>query len=330
MKVLFIGGNGNISWYCLKLSVDVGHEVYALNRGATKLTRKEFPMETIKLTGDIRNHEQIKSLLSGMDFDAVIDFICMDENHAQFDIELFKDKTRQFIFISSESVYKRNSKYLPFKETTPQNNIETSFDYIKGKIKAEQIFKRAFEEFNFPVTIIRPAYTYDTIIPVSIGQNCFTAPKRYLDGKPVLIAGDGTNLWTFTHSSDFANAFMGLLGNPKAVGEDFHITSDEWLTWLDATTILLDALEIKKYELMHIPVEEVLKSELATQRDLAIQKMWHNIYDNSKIKRFVPGWQAGIPLEIGIRQTLGWLFEEPVRRRFNPDLNRLLENFIAQ
>jgi nucleoside-diphosphate-sugar epimerase len=338
MKVLFIGGNGNISWHCLKLALDAGHEVYALNRGVTLKTRREFPKEVIKLTGDIRNPEEVKELFRGKVFDVVADFICYNEQHAKTAIELFENITKQYIFISSVTVYQRKTKYLPFKESTPQWE-NSDYDYAMDKVCAEKIFMEAYKNKSFPVTIVRPAHTYDTIIPVSLGHNCFTAPQRILDGKPALIAGDGTNLWTVTHSKDFAGAFLGLLGNKKAIGEDFHITTDEWLTWLEMTDILLGTLGVSKKDYVHVPVNEILKMEIPKSKNMSVsflgkdfrgQKMWCDIYDNSKIKSFVPGWSAEISFNEGIKETINWMWEDDVRRRFNPELDSLLEDLYVR
>ena len=338
MKILFIGGNGNISWYCLKLALDAEHEVYALNRGVTLKSRREFPKEVIKLTGDIRNPNEIKELLKGKTFDVIADFICYDESHAKIAVELFENITRQYIFVSSVTVYQRKTEYLPFKENTPQWE-ETDYDYALEKVRAEKLFMDAFKNKGFPVTIVRPAHTYDTIIPVSLGHNCFTAPQRILNGKPALIAGDGTNLWTITHSKDFASAFLGLMGNEKAIGEDFHITTEEWLTWLEMTDILLDILGVEKKEYVHVPVNEILKMEVPTSKNMSVsylgkafkgQRMWCDIYDNSKIKSFVPGWSAKTSFREGMKETIDWMLESDVRRRFNPDLDNLLENLYEK
>jgi nucleoside-diphosphate-sugar epimerase len=273
-----------------------------------------------------------------MSFDVVVDFICFNSIQAQSDIEFFQGKIGHFIFISTVATYARKTKYLPFKEDTPQWK-DVDYNYAHDKIKAEAIFTKAYNETGFPVTIVRPAYTYDTIIPVSIGHNCFTAPQRYIDGKPVLIAGDGTNVFTFTHARDFANALVGLFGNKKAIGEDFHITTDELLTWLDITTILLNLLGVKNPQYIHIPTEKILGMEIPASRTLPIHylgkifaahRMWCDIYDNSKIKRFVPGWKATTPYESGLEETIRWMFEKDVRRRINPELNDLMEQLTIK
>ena len=334
MKVLFIGGNGNISWHCVQEAINKGYTVYELNREETLSTRREIQPEVIKLKGDMRNHNEIEKLLEGLYFDCVVDFICYDEEHAKFDIELFKDKTKQFIFISTIAVYKRKPSYLPFKENTPKWDDE-KYNYAFGKIKSEQIFMNAFEKYNFPITIVRPTHTYDTIVPVSIGHNCFTAPQRYLDGKSILIAGDGTNIWTITHSKDFASAFINLVGNKEAIGEDFHIAGDEVLNWLEITQHIIDALKIKKPKFIHIPLDELINTYLPSSKNLKIlgcfgnnfvaYRMWCDIYDNSKIKKISPNWKQKILFKDGIKETINWLNEKDVRRRVNQELYELLD-----
>lgn len=325
MKVLFIGGNGNISWWCVQEALNKGYEVWELNRSATLSTRREIQSEVHKLTGDMRNPQEIKELIKDLEFDVVCDFICFNPEHAQTNIKLFRNKTKQFIFISSESIYKRKSEYLPFKESCEQVNPEESSPYIAGKILCERVFKEAYEKEGFPLTIVRPGYTYDTIVPVSIGHNCFSAPQRFINGQPVLISGDGTNLWTFTNSRDFASAFVELIGNKNAVGEDFHITSDEWLSWNEQSEILLDVLNVKEKKYIHVPYQDALGFDFFQAKDLIKIKMWHSIFDNSKIKKIAPKWSAKIKLKDGLKTTMDWLFEEDVRRRITPDVEKIFD-----
>jgi len=324
MKILITGGNGNISWWVTKKAIEQEHDVYVLNHKATSVTRRELPPEAIKIQCDIRNSEETQCALKDFYFDVVCDFICYNQEHALDAIELFHNRTNQYIFISSESIYKRETKYLPFKENTPLSDPAYSGKYIRGKIEAERVFIDAYEKLNFPVTIIRPSYTYDTLMPSSIGLNCFTAIQRYQIDNTALIAGDGVNLWTFTHAKDFANALLALMENQKSIGEDYHITSDEWLTWIDATSIILNHLELKSAKMIHIPRDIVLNTKLLGDTDLIYQKMSHNIYDNSKIKTLLPHWHAEVTFNDGVGETLQWLFESPARQRINPLLNDLI------
>ena len=317
MKILFIGGNGNISWYCVQNAIDRGHEVYLLNRSQTLKTRRDIQSEVHKITADIHDMQQMKSILSEATFDVVADFICYNENHAREAVELFAGHTKSFVYISSEAVYTRAGRNLPFKENCKQYNTDSVGDsYIAGKILAERFFMDAYRKVGFPITIIRPFHTYDTIMPVSIGQNDFSAPQKYLEGKPALIAGDGTTLRALTHSKDFASAFIPLLEcRENIIGEDFHIATDEWLTWEEIMQIMFKALGLKEYRAIHIPYQESLTITCFATGEIARQRMFHMIGDTSKLKSYVPDWKAKVSFEEGIRETVAWLMEKPVRRR---------------
>ena len=337
-KILFIGGNGNISWYCVKQALAAGHDVWLMHRGETLATRRTIQEGVHVIHCDARDLTRATSALKGMFFDVVCDFICYNESHALLDIELFQGRTRQFIFISSVVVYRRETQYLPFTEEAPKWQ-DSDYNYATDKIMAERVFMRAHRENDFPITIIRPAHTYDTIVPVPLGHNCFTAPQRYLEGKPMLIAGDGTNLWSLCHSSDFAKALIGVFNHQGTIGEDFHIAGEEWLTWLDIADILLQTLGVTKLEYVHVPVKDILELEVLPTKNMAIsylgkafrgQRMWCDIYDNSKIKSVVPGWSCETSFRSGIKQTFDWLFENEARRRFNSELDLLLENLTVK
>lgn len=330
MKMLFIGGNGNISWYCVQEAINKGHEVWELNRSQTLNTRRDIQPEVHKLTGDIHDIMEMKRILEGAFFDVVIDFICFNEQDAREAAELFRNKTRHFIFISSEAVYRRAGRNLPFKETCEKIDAAKADAYIAGKLLAERYFYREYVTNAFPITILRPAYTYDVIVPVSIGHNCFTAPQKYLEGKPALIAGDGTNLWTFTHSRDFASACILLAENFDSIGEDFHIAADEWLSWNEELELLFEALGIKNFSAIHIPYQEALELNCFQSKDLMAQRMWHNIYDTSKVKEYAAGWQARVSFEEGIRETITWLNQKSVRRRFNAAYSKELDRLYKK
>lgn len=319
MKILFIGGNGNISWYCVQKALERGHDVWELNRAQTLSTRRKIQKEVNKITADIHNKKAMNLILADSQFDIVVDFICFNRQDALNDIELFAHKTKHFVFISSEAIYKRAGKNLPFKENCEVNALDKVSKYIGGKIEAEEAFMTAYRNVGFPVTIVRPSYTYDTIVPVSIGHNCFTAPNLFLQGYPALIAGDGTNLWSFTHSKDFANAFIPLIEQRETIGQAFHITTNEWLSWNEEMEILFNALGIKEYRSIHVPYKEALELDYFQPKDLMGQRMWHNIYDTSKVREYVPDWKAKISFEEGIKETIEWLFLSDVHRRINPN-----------
>jgi nucleoside-diphosphate-sugar epimerase len=321
------GGNGNISWHCADILLREGNDVYLLSRGATADTRRAPPRGARLIRADMRGGQAAVRALAGLDFDAVCDFICYDGGQARAAVSLFAGRTRQYIFISSSCVYRRCARFLPFREDSPQNDPDTSGPYVAGKVTAERVFRDAYEKEGFPVTIVRPGYTYDTIVPVSVGGNCFTAPARILAGKPALVGGEGENLWTFTHSEDFAAAFVWLAGRAAAIGQDYNITTDVWTTWREATQTLLGALGADEENVLGVPADMLLASaKLSPQWDLAYHKLWHSIFDNGKIKKIAKGWRADVSLEEGLRRTLAWLNERDSRRRHDAALDAALDD----
>lgn len=325
MKVLFIGGNGNISWWCVQKAIEQGHDVYELNRGMTRETRRAVQPEVHEIIADIRDKDMAAKALSNMRFDVVCDFICFNEAQANQNIELFKDKTDQYIVISSEAVYKRESRYLPFREDSPQYEDDVESAYIAGKIGVERAFKKAYKKDGFPITIVRPGFTYDTILQVPVGQNCFTAPARFLKGYPFLIPGDGENLWAPLHSKDFAGAFVSLIETGNGIGEEVHIAGEQLITLNEMAEQILGALGIDSNNIVHIPYNEALEITDFYGKIITKQHMWHYIYDLSKIKTFVPEWHQKIMFKEGITNTVAWLCEKEVRCRINQRFDQILE-----
>ncbi|WP_088188554.1 NAD-dependent epimerase/dehydratase family protein [Desulfosporosinus sp. FKA] len=331
MKVLFIGGNGNISWWCVNETLKLGYEVSVLNRQETVSTRRDVHTGVTKIKADIRNFEEAKSVLKNCEFDVVCDFIVRNDKDADNAYELFHNRVKQYFFISSESVYQRTGNLLPLKETAPLYNLdEVRSDYVRGKVLAEIAFQNYCEKKNFPVTIVRPSYTYDTIIPSSIGGNCWTVIKFAKERSVFYIGGDGYALRTFTHSEDFARAFVHLVGNAAAIGQDYHIASDDWLTWNEATEIIADVFEIAHPKIIHLNPNYVLNSSFGKQEDLARQKMYHLIYDCGKIKSVAKGWHADISLSDGLQRTKEWLEERPAYKRVDKNLYSDLENLVSK
>ena len=334
MKILFLGGNGNISWHCVQKALERGHSVYELNRSMTLKTRRDIQPSVHKLTADIHDKVSMDNILKKKSvdfFDIVVDFICYNQTDAVEAINMFRNITKHFVFISSDVVYERAGKNLPFKENCPKIDCKMINDpYISGKILAENHFMSEYENNCFPVTIVRPSHTYDTIVPVAIGQNCFTAPKKYLEGKPALIGGDGTNLRSIMHSRDFAAALIPLIENKATIGNDFHIATEEWLSWNEAMKALFDALEIKEYRSVHIPYEDALNLDAFQTGEVARQKMWHTIFDMSKLKSYVPEWKTETSFSDGIKETIAWLLEKSVRQRIVPRYEKALDELYAK
>lgn len=321
MKVLFIGGTGNISTASSKLAISKGVDLYHLNRG---LTKSEIPnVKTI--FGDINKPNELIELKKHS-WDVVVNWIAFTPQDIERDIALFKGKTKHYIFISSASAYQKPLSYPIITESTPlYNNLAV---YSNNKIKCEEHLLKAYRDENFPMTIVRPSLTYDTVIPIAIGGfKEYTTADRILKGKPIIIHGDGTSLWTVTHSDDFAIGLVGLMGLKQAIGHAFHITSDEVLNWNMIHKILADALNCE-LNAVHIASDFICKIEPYYIEKLLADKAESVIFDNSKIKTFVPEFKAIIPFSVGIKRTLEWLDENPEMKIVNQETNNRIENIL--
>lgn len=330
MKVLFIGGNGNISWWCVEEAIRCGHEVYELNRGRTRATRRALQPQVDEIIADILDEGAVRKALEDRRFDVVCDFICFNREQAEQRIKIFTGMCKQYIVISSEAVYCRESVYLPFRESTPQYDDSVADAYIAGKVQVERTFRGSFNKDAFPVTIVRPGYTYDTIVQMPVGQNCFTAPKKLMAGYPFLMPGDGENLVAPLHSRDFARAFVGLIGKQEAVGEDYHIAAEKVITWNEMARAILLALGLNQNNIIHIPYKEAMEITDFYSRVVNQQHMWHYIFDDTKIKKVVPGWCQKTGFSDGISETIQWLLADPVRQRINPAYDEKLEAIYAR
>jgi len=321
MKVLFIGGTGNISTASSILAIEKGIDLYHLNRGQTIV--KIPKVKTI--IGDINNPNQLSELKKHQ-WDVVVNWIAFTREDVERDIELFIGKTKQYIFISSASAYQKPLSYPIVTESTPLHN--TLAVYSNNKIKCEDRLIKAYREEGFPMTIVRPSLTYDTVIPIAMGGfREYTTADRILKGKPIIIHGDGTSLWTVTHSDDFAKGLVGLLGLTQAIGHPFHITSDEVLTWNMIYKILAESLGCE-LNAVHIASDFICKIEPYYIEKLLADKAESVIFDNSKIKTFVPEFNATIPFAVGIKRTLNWFDENPKMKVVNPETNERFENIL--
>lgn len=320
MKVLFIGGTGVISSACTDLAVERGYELYLLNRGRTE---RPVPGGVHWLQADAREKRSLQSALSGHQFDAVVQWIGFVPEHLELDIELLRGRIGQYIFISSASAYQKPPASLPVIESTPLHN--PFWEYSRNKIACEQRLMRAYVEEDFPVTIVRPSHTYDrTMVPIS-GR--YTILNRMLKGRKVIVHGDGTSLWTLTHHRDFAVGFTGLLGEQRAIGEAFHITSDEWLSWNQIYTFLARAAGVEP-KLVHIPSEFIAAIDPEWGAGLLGDKAHSAIFDNSKIKKLVPEFVARIPFSQGAREILDWYTEDVSRQEIDEQLDRTIDRVI--
>lgn len=323
MKVLFIGGTGNISVSVSKLAVERGVDLYLLNRGQRPITIDGAH----SITANITQPDQVKSVLGDQHFDVIVNWIAFHEHDVERDLALFRGKCNQYIFISSASAYQKPLTHPIITESTPLAN--PYWEYSRNKIACEERLMRAYREEGFPMTIVRPSHTYDTIIPVAIGgANNYVVPQRILDGKPVIVHGDGTSLWTLTHSEDFAKGFVGLLGQPQAIGHAFHITSDYLLNWNQIYAQMGEALGVEP-NIVYMPSPFVNAQNPHIGAGLIGDKMWSVIFDNSKIKRFVPDYVATIPFHEGIRRTLDWYQADDRRTHLTDDDHTPIERLLS-
>src|SRR5665647_1286057 len=306
MKALFIGGTGTISTAISKQLIEKGHELYLLNRGNRN---NALPAGANILKTDINNEESVAELIKGMEFDVVADFIAFIPAQLERDYRLFNDKTKQFIFISSASAYQTPLADYRITEGTPLSN--PYWEYSRNKIACEEYLMRQYRENGFPVTIVRPSHTYDErSIPLGIhgSKGSWQVAKRLMEGKPVIIHGDGTSLWTMTHNSDFAKGFIGLMGNIHAIGEPVHITSDETLTWNQIYESIADALGVK-LNAVHVPSEFLAACSKEDYRGALLgDKANSVVFDNTKLKRLSPEFVATTRFDQGIKQTVKYVF----------------------
>lgn len=323
MKILFIGGTGIISSACSQLAIERGFDLTLLNRGSSI---RSAPPEARIWHGDIRDPKTVSLFLENEHFDAVVDWVAFTPEHVQIDLDLFKGKTGQYVFISSASAYQTPPSKLPVTETTPLSN--PYWEYSRNKIACEELLLKKHAYEGFPVTIVRPSHTYDkTLLPF---HGRWTIIDRMLKGLPVIIHGDGTSIWTLTHHRDFAIGFLGLMGNPQAVGEAFHITSDEWLTWNQIYGQLADAVGGTLHP-VHIPSEFINHFDPVWGASLLGDKSHSMIFDNTKIKRVVREFQAEIPFQQGAREIIEWHLADPSRQVIDYEFlriyNQILESF---
>ena len=322
MKVLFIGGTGNISTYVSRLCIQKGIELYLLNRGTRDV---DIPGVQI-ISGDISKPEQIIPLLKDHKWDAVVNWIAFNVNDIERDIDLFSNKTKQYIFISSASAYQKPPSHPVITESTPLYN--PYWDYSQNKIACEERLNYEYQNKNFPVTIVRPSLTYDTVLPVIMGGwTEYTIVDRIKKGKEIIVHGDGTSLWVVTHAEDFAKGFIGLIGHQQAIGHSFHITSDEVLTWEQIYNALAEAVGIEA-NIVHVSSDFIVEHEKSLLGSLLGDKSYSVIFDNTKIKTFVPDYIATIPFNQGIKRTLAWFEAESKRRIINEESNKMIDNII--
>jgi nucleoside-diphosphate-sugar epimerase len=322
LRVLFIGGSGVISSACARVAAGSGIDLYVLNRGQSTL--RPLPPGATELRADIRSPGSVRDVLKDLDFDSVVDWVAFAHEHVSTDIDLFRGRTGQYVFISTASAYQTPPSRLPVTESTPLRN--PFWQYSRDKIACEDLLVRAYRDEGFPATIVRPSHTYDkTKVPLSGG---WTALARMLAGKPVIVHGDGTSLWTVTHHDDFARGFVPLLGHPRTLGEAFHITSDDFLTWDQIAHALASALGVTA-RITHVPSDAIAAADPEWGAGLLGDKAHSMVFDNSKLRSLVPGWHAAIPFERGAREIVSWYREDSSRQVVDERMDALMDKLAA-
>ena len=330
MKVLFIGGTGIISMAITKLLAKTeGVELYLLNRGNRNA---DLPSNVKIIQGDINNDEKgVAEKIKDLQFDSVCNFIAFVPEQLERDYRLFKGKTKQYIFISSASAYQKPlQNYLITEGSTMANPYWT---YSRNKIACEEFLMKKYRDEKFPITIVRPSHTYDErSVPLGVhGKNgSWSVIKRMKEGKPVIIHGDGTSLWTMTHNSDFAKAFVGLLCNCHSIGEIFHITSDESLSWNQIYEAIASALGVE-LKAVHVSSEflDAVGKDYDFLGSLIGDKANSVVFDNTKVKRAVPGFVATKRFEQGVKETIDYILAHKEYQKEDPEFDAFCDKVIA-
>jgi nucleoside-diphosphate-sugar epimerase len=320
-RVLFVGGTGIISTACARQATSQGIELEVLNRGRT---RRPLPDGVGMLTADVNDRGAVRAVLGDREFDAVVDWVAFQPADIDRDLDLFGSRTGQYVFVSSASAYQTPPRSLPIRETTPLSN--PFWAYSRDKIAAEARLIDEAARRGVAWTIVRPSHTYDeTMVPFDGG---WTAVQRMRDGKGVVVPGDGTSLWTITHSRDFAVGFAGLLGDARALGEVFHITTDEAMTWNSIYRAIGEAAGVEP-DLVHVPSDAVAAVHPEWGAALLGDKSHSVIFDNTKIKSLVPAFSALTPFDRGAREIVDWHDAAADRRRCDPAIDRAMDALVA-
>lgn len=326
MKVLLIGGTGVISTAVSALAVQAGMELTALNRGNRSV---DVPAGARVLQGDMEDEAAIRRLLQNERFDVAANFINFTRPQVERDIRLFSGRVGQYIFISSASAYQKPMSNYLVTESTPLAN--PYWQYSRDKIACENCLMDAYRQSGFPVTIVRPSHTYSRRVPVAIHgeKGSWQVVKRMLEGKPVVVHGDGLSLWTLTHSTDFAKGFIGLIGNVHAIGEAVHITSDETLCWNTIYRIIAGALGVE-YRPVYLPSTVLARWNPALEGGLLGDKANSVVFDNTKLKRLVPGFAATVRFDQGARMALDYMLSHPDEQVEDPAFDLWCDRMVER
>ena len=328
MRILMIGGTGTISSAITRQLAESEHELWLLNRGNRQ---NEVPENVKQLHVDINDEAEVLRLIGDTQFDAVCEFIGFVPEQVERDHRLFAGRTRQYVYISSASAYNKPARHHVITEGTTLANPH--WEYSRNKIACEELLMKYYRKEGFPVTIVRPSHTYcEKSVPLGLHgkKGSWQVLKRMLDGKPVLIHGDGSSLWTMTFNTDFANGFIGLLGNPHAIGEAFQIMSDESLTWTQIYSVVAQCLgtTLKPYYVSSAFLAEIAPKEYDVEGNLIGDKAVSVVFDCSKLKRVVPGFQATVRFEEGVRRCIQYILNHPECQQLDPEFDAWCDKVI--
>ena len=323
-----IGGTGTISSAITRQLAESEHELWLLNRGNRQA---ELPAGVKQIVADVEDEQLVAEKLGDMTFDVVCEFIGFVPEQVARDIRLFKGRTRQYVYISSASAYNKPARSYIINEGTTLANPH--WEYSRNKIACEELLMKHYREEGFPVTIVRPSHTYcERAVPLGVHglKGSWQVVKRIMEGRPVLIQGDGSSLWTMTWNEDFARGFIGLLGNPHAIGEAFQIMNDETLTWTQIYQTVANVLgvELKPYYVSSSFLAEVAPKAYDLEGGLLGDKAVSVVFDCSKLKRAVPGFQARVRFEEGIRRTIDHILKHPELQEEDPEFDRWCDKVI--
>jgi nucleoside-diphosphate-sugar epimerase len=323
LRVLFLGGTGVISSACSWQAVEAGVDLTVLTRGT--MEARPLPPEARRLTGDVDDPRSLARSLGEHAYDVVVDWLAYTPEQLRARTDVFRGRTGQYVFISSASAYQTPPSRLPVTESTPLRN--PFWKYSRDKIACEDLLIALYRDEGYPATVVRPSHTYDrTLVPFD-GE--WTAVERMRRGKPVVVHGDGTSLWTLTHHRDFARGFVPLLGHPRTIGDAFHITSDDVLTWDQVARTLAAAAGVEP-QIVHVPSDVIAAADPEWGAGLLGDKAHSMVFDNSKVRSVVPDFVATTPFEKGAREIVAWHDEDPARRRVDSRLDALMDELVAR
>ncbi len=324
MRILFLGGSGNISTQCVELALERGYRASILTRGQHPVA---FSQPVSQISGDRHDGDLLRQAVVDGHFDVVANFIGYTPEEIEVDISAFSGRIGQYLYISSTSIYQKPPNHYLITESTPLSN--PFWEYSRLKIACEERLNQSYRDAGFPITIVRPSYTYGpSWIPTAIGGQGYTVVDRMRKGLPVVSPGDGQSLWVMTAASDFAVGFVGLMGRTEAIGESFHITSDEVLTWDQIYQTIAKAAGCTA-KLVHIPSEVIAPLYPKAGASLLGDKSCSVVFDNSKIKRMVPEYRAKINFAEGMSRSVSWYDADPSRRQVNLEINQMLDHLCS-